>query len=263
MPHCTDSPHPPAAPPPPPSPSSSSPLSPLTPPRLPLQIPFDATVRVSLDTNLVMIKENPDDGPSCTLAGRWYRDPSLPINRSEITRFPHAVLEVKLSLAEGEHSPAWVQVGQRAGQLLKGLWGFGMRMLVCVLAWVGAGGQRTGQQWAAQCTVRCQVGMLDCSPRTMACSAACAPLWREVALHMSCSTAAMTNALWMYRTTRWCCATSCPQCEHLLHSSRKHVAQALSLCLPSLLVPGAARLWLPDRGAQVQQVHPRLLHAVP
>ena len=34
------------------------------------QIPFDATVRVSLDTNLTMIKENPDDGPSCTVAGR-------------------------------------------------------------------------------------------------------------------------------------------------------------------------------------------------
>lgn len=26
-----------------------------------------------MDTNLCMIKENPDEGPSCTLAGRWYR----------------------------------------------------------------------------------------------------------------------------------------------------------------------------------------------
>ena len=33
-------------------------------------MPFDATVRISLDTNLTMIKENPDDGPSCTVAGR-------------------------------------------------------------------------------------------------------------------------------------------------------------------------------------------------
>jgi len=40
---------------------------------------------------------------------RWYRDPSLPIPRSEITRFPHAVLEVKLSLAEGQEAPEWVQ----------------------------------------------------------------------------------------------------------------------------------------------------------
>ena len=29
--------------------------------------------------------------------------------RSEITRFPHAVLEVKLSLAEGQQAPEWVR----------------------------------------------------------------------------------------------------------------------------------------------------------
>ena len=40
---------------------------------------------------------------------RWYRDPSLPVPRSEITRFPHAVLEVKLSLPEGQQAPTWVQ----------------------------------------------------------------------------------------------------------------------------------------------------------
>ena len=39
---------------------------------------------------------------------RWYRDPSLPILRTEITRFPLAVLEIKLSLAEGEPAPDWV-----------------------------------------------------------------------------------------------------------------------------------------------------------
>eukprot|EP00877_Chromochloris_zofingiensis_P009475 jgi/Chrzof1/4781/Cz14g26070.t1 len=77
--------------------------------RTAFQIPFDATVRVSMDTNLCMIKENPHEGPSCTLAGRWYRDPSLPVQRDEITRFPHAVLEVKLSLNEGQQAPAWVQ----------------------------------------------------------------------------------------------------------------------------------------------------------
>ena len=31
--------------------------------------------------------------------------------RTEITRFPHAVLEVKLSLPEGQSAPPWVQVG--------------------------------------------------------------------------------------------------------------------------------------------------------
>ena len=38
--------------------------------RTAFQIPFDATVRVSLDTNLTMIKENPDAGPSCAEASR-------------------------------------------------------------------------------------------------------------------------------------------------------------------------------------------------
>lgn len=45
--------------------------------------------------------------PTCVCR---YRDPSLPIHPNEITRFPHAVLEVKLSLHEGQSSPAWVQV---------------------------------------------------------------------------------------------------------------------------------------------------------
>lgn len=66
-------------------------------------------MRVSLDTNLCMIKENPEDGPTCEASGRWYRDPTLPIHRTEITRFPHAVLEVKLSLPEGQTAPPWVQ----------------------------------------------------------------------------------------------------------------------------------------------------------
>ena len=40
--------------------------------------------------------------------GRWYRDPNQPIPRTDITRFPHAVLEVKLSLPEGQVAPEWV-----------------------------------------------------------------------------------------------------------------------------------------------------------
>eukprot|EP00967_Tisochrysis_lutea_P026041 scaffold30115_cov21-Tisochrysis_lutea.AAC.2 len=39
--------------------------------RTAFQIPFDATVRVSLDTNLCMIRENPEDGPTCAASGRW------------------------------------------------------------------------------------------------------------------------------------------------------------------------------------------------
>ena len=39
--------------------------------RTAFQIPFDATVRISLDTNMAMIKENPDEGPSCAISGRY------------------------------------------------------------------------------------------------------------------------------------------------------------------------------------------------
>jgi SPX domain protein involved in polyphosphate accumulation/uncharacterized membrane protein YidH (DUF202 family) len=72
------------------------------------QMGHDRSVSFTLDTNLVMLKENPEGRPSCALAGRWYRDPSAPVARTEITRFPHAVLEVKLALPEGTPPPAWV-----------------------------------------------------------------------------------------------------------------------------------------------------------
>ena len=59
--------------------------------RTAFQIPFDATVRVSLDTNLCMIMERTKE----TVSGdRWYRDPSVKVPPNEITRFPHGVLEV-------------------------------------------------------------------------------------------------------------------------------------------------------------------------
>ena len=73
------------------------------------QMGHDRTVSFTLDTNLVMLKENPEGHPTCALSGRWYRDPNLPIHRSEITRFPHAVLEIKLALPDGEQPPEWVQ----------------------------------------------------------------------------------------------------------------------------------------------------------
>jgi hypothetical protein len=39
---------------------------------------------------------------------RWFRDPSKPVPRNEITRFPHAVLEVKLQLKDENSKPQWV-----------------------------------------------------------------------------------------------------------------------------------------------------------
>eukprot|EP00949_MAST-11_sp_MAST-11-sp1_P004850 g4850.t1 len=85
--------------------------------RVAYQIPFDATVRVSLDTNLCMMNENPSTGPSTAELDRWYRDPLVPVQRTDITRFPHAVLEVKLALKEGDEPPVWVQNLLNSGML--------------------------------------------------------------------------------------------------------------------------------------------------
>lgn len=84
--------------------------------RVAFQIPFDATVRVSLDTNLTMISERTEE----SMRGeRWYRDPDTPVPPSEITRFPHAVLEVKLQLEEGAKTPEWVTELIDSGMLLQ------------------------------------------------------------------------------------------------------------------------------------------------
>ena len=82
--------------------------------RTAFQIPFDATVRVSLDTNLCMISER---GYDLENGKRWHRDPSVPIQNTEIARFPHAVLEVKLEVKEGSQCPEWVTELQNSGML--------------------------------------------------------------------------------------------------------------------------------------------------
>ncbi|GFH44556.1 hypothetical protein CTEN210_01030 [Chaetoceros tenuissimus] len=83
--------------------------------RTAFQIPFDATVRVSLDTNLCMISERGYDLKNMTV---WHRDPNQTIAHNEITRFPHAVLEIKLEL-KGENAapPKWVTDLQNSGLL--------------------------------------------------------------------------------------------------------------------------------------------------
>lgn len=83
--------------------------------RTAFQIPFDATVRVSLDTNLCMISERGYDLKNMTV---WHRDPSATIAHNEITRFPHAVLEVKLEMKEEDAvPPKWVTDLQNSGLL--------------------------------------------------------------------------------------------------------------------------------------------------
>ena len=81
------------------------------------QMPFDSSVYVTLDTTVSMLKENPEDGPTCLSAGRWFRDPGVPLQRTEITRFPHAVLEIRLTLAKGDAPPPWVQELLESGLL--------------------------------------------------------------------------------------------------------------------------------------------------
>lgn len=83
--------------------------------RTAFQIPFDATVRVSLDTNLCMISER---GYDLNDMQQWHRDKSWVLQPNEIHRFPHAVLEIKLELKEGNMTPPkWVTDLQNSGLL--------------------------------------------------------------------------------------------------------------------------------------------------
>jgi len=75
--------------------------------RTAFQIPFDATVRISLDTNLAMVRED-CCGYASTITERWRRDERIPVKASEHTHFPHAILEVKLQ-GDVENPPRWVK----------------------------------------------------------------------------------------------------------------------------------------------------------
>ena len=84
--------------------------------RTAFQIPYDATVRISLDSNLTMIV----DRTKATADGlAWYRDPNEPVPLNEITRFPHAVLEVKLQLEGEDQTPEWVTELINSGMVME------------------------------------------------------------------------------------------------------------------------------------------------
>lgn len=74
----------------------------------------DATVRISIDSNLCMINERSDETAH---GARWYRNPDQRVPLNEITRFPHAVLEVKLQLMEEGATPQWVRELLESGML--------------------------------------------------------------------------------------------------------------------------------------------------
>mmetsp|Transcript_25168 Transcript_25168/g.78529 ORF Transcript_25168/g.78529 Transcript_25168/m.78529 type:complete len:691 (+) Transcript_25168:637-2709(+) len=85
--------------------------------RVAYQLGYSNAVRCSIDTNLTLVNEiqkaefDPldDHGRQEPRLLRWYRDATRDIPRNEITRFPFAVLELKLALAEGEDQPEWTR----------------------------------------------------------------------------------------------------------------------------------------------------------
>lgn len=82
--------------------------------RTAFQLPGDARVRISLDTELTMVREDNFDGQNRT-NGNWRRmdiGVDWPFNQlpeKDVLRFPYAVLEVKLQTQLGQEPPAWVR----------------------------------------------------------------------------------------------------------------------------------------------------------
>ncbi|KAL8969813.1 MAG: hypothetical protein Q9197_004142 [Variospora fuerteventurae] len=82
--------------------------------RTAFQLPGDARVRISLDTELTMIREDNLDGRD--RAGKNWRRMDIgidyPFNHlppEDVERFPYAVLEVKLQTQAGQEPPEWVR----------------------------------------------------------------------------------------------------------------------------------------------------------
>ncbi|EGV60644.1 vacuolar transporter chaperone [Yamadazyma tenuis] len=82
--------------------------------RTAFQLPGDARVRISLDTELSMVREDNFDGHDRT-DGNWRRMdigvdyPFSQLPEKDICRFPYAVLEVKLQTQLGQEPPLWIR----------------------------------------------------------------------------------------------------------------------------------------------------------
>jgi SPX domain protein involved in polyphosphate accumulation/uncharacterized membrane protein YidH (DUF202 family) len=82
--------------------------------RTAFQLPGDARVRISLDTELTMVREDDFDGYDRT-HGNWRRMdigvdyPFSQLPEKDVCRFPYAVLEVKLQTQLGQEPPVWVR----------------------------------------------------------------------------------------------------------------------------------------------------------
>lgn len=81
--------------------------------RTAFQLPGDARVRISLDTDLCMVREDNSGRPRCgdnwrrTDVGTDYVFDKLPAD--DYVQFPYAVLEVKLQTQVGAEAPKWVE----------------------------------------------------------------------------------------------------------------------------------------------------------
>ncbi|CAO3640392.1 unnamed protein product [Cunninghamella blakesleeana] len=75
--------------------------------RTAFQLPGDARVRISLDTELTLIKEDQtkDNWRRMDIGVDW---PFKQLPDSDICRFPYAVLEVKLQTHVGQEPPQWI-----------------------------------------------------------------------------------------------------------------------------------------------------------
>lgn len=82
--------------------------------RTAFQLPADARVRISLDTELCMIREDNLDGVKRS-GDNWRRMdigvdyPFSQLPPGDIVRFPYAILEVKLQTQAGQEPPEWVR----------------------------------------------------------------------------------------------------------------------------------------------------------
>ncbi|ORZ04065.1 polyphosphate synthetase protein [Lobosporangium transversale] len=82
--------------------------------RTAFQLPGDARVRISLDTELTLIREDNMDG-RVRSGNNWRRMdigidwPFSQLPDDDICRFPYAVLEVKLQTQHGQEPPEWVR----------------------------------------------------------------------------------------------------------------------------------------------------------
>lgn len=82
--------------------------------RTAFQLPADARVRISLDTELTMVREDNLDGRK-RAGDNWRRMdigvdwPFSQLPSEDVVRFPYAVLEVKLQTQMGQEPPEWVR----------------------------------------------------------------------------------------------------------------------------------------------------------